>query len=107
MSPIKLLEECGAECGEPLGVERTEDGMAITFILRAVRRTQDDVARFEPFDEGQAVQVGALRERTREQGLPLGDRACLGLAERDGSTLFTSDTAFARVQTNARIELIR
>lgn len=47
-----------------------------------------------PFDLEQAVLVGDLRQKTRVQGLSLGDRACLALAKHIGGRAITADRAW-------------
>jgi ribonuclease VapC len=49
-----------------------------------------------PFDASLAFDVGVLEASTREQGLSLGDRACLALAITSGRPLVTADRALAR-----------
>jgi PIN domain nuclease of toxin-antitoxin system len=74
---------------------------------RALEAVRSSYVTIIGFDEEQAMRVGELRSGTRRQGLSLGDRACLALAEREGATLLTGDRAFAKVDTPVRIELIR
>jgi ribonuclease VapC len=49
------------------------------------------------FDEGLALQAGAMVVITRKYGLSLGDRACLALAQREGQPAMTSDRAWVEV----------
>lgn len=44
-----------------------------------------------PFDEDLAHAAGELRPTTRDQGLSLGDRACLALANSLGVAALTTD----------------
>ena len=60
-----------------------------------------------PFDRAQAMAVGALRRRTRNAGLSLGDRACLALAAIRGATALTADREWARANAPCRVELLR
>ena len=60
-----------------------------------------------PFDAEQALEAGALRETTREQGLSLGDRACLVLARRMGLPALTADRVWTDLNLGIEIHLIR
>ncbi len=60
-----------------------------------------------PFDVEQALEAGALREATREQGLSLGDRACLTLARRLGLPALTADRKWTKLDLGVEIRLIR
>jgi PIN domain nuclease of toxin-antitoxin system len=51
-----------------------------------------------PFDLTQAELVGDLRQKTRTQGLSLGDRACLALAKQIGGRAVTADRGGAAVE---------
>jgi len=63
--------------------------------------------RVEPFDEEQAYQAGLLHAATRRLGLSLGDRACLGLAQKLGVTALTADKTWADLSTGASVRVIR
>lgn len=58
-----------------------------------------------PFDLEQAELVGDLRQKTRVQGLSLGDRACLALAKQIGGRAVTADRAWMSVE-NLGVEVI-
>jgi ribonuclease VapC len=60
-----------------------------------------------PFDEALAYRAGELRIATGRQGLSLGDRACLALAERLGASAVTADRAWAGLDVGVTIELVR
>ena len=60
-----------------------------------------------PFDEDQALAAAALRAATRSQGLSLGDRACLALAQSTGLPVLTADRAWRGVGFDVDIEVIR
>lgn len=60
-----------------------------------------------PFDEHQALRVGDLRDATRQFGLSLGDRACLGLAFAEGAKVLTADRHWAQLELGVDITLIR
>lgn len=60
------------------------------------------------FDTALALTSAALRGNTRAQGLSLGDRCCLALAQSRGATALTADHAWSRlVQTDIGVEQIR
>ena len=60
-----------------------------------------------PFDEVLAMRTGLLREKTREHGLSLGDRACLSLAIRENAPVVTADRAWASLNLGLDVRLIR
>ena len=60
------------------------------------------------FDTALAVAAGLLRAATREKGLlSLGDRACMALAMREQVGIVTADRAWATLDLDVEIELIR
>ena len=64
----------------------------------------------EPFTLTDAMACAALQPATRPRGLSLGDRACLALGRRIGSTVLTADRNWLELDRDAigvRIELIR
>ena len=61
----------------------------------------------EPFSAGQAEIAGRLKERTRQFGLSLGDRACLALGSDRGETVYTADRAWLQVELGVDVEAIR
>ncbi len=76
----------------PAQVSQTIDDMPLT------------VHAFEPRD---AAGVAFEREATREQGLSLGDRACLVLARRLNLPALTADRVWADLNLDIEIHLIR
>ena len=60
-----------------------------------------------PFDTALAVAAGHLRATTREKGLSLGDRACVALAIREQVGIVTADRAWAGLDLDVEVELIR
>lgn len=60
-----------------------------------------------PFDESLAIATGLMRSATRDAGLSLGDRACLALAIREHSSVLTADRAWATLDLDIAVELIR
>lgn len=60
-----------------------------------------------PFDATLAQVAGLMRASTRNQGLSLGDRACLALALRLNLPALTADQAWQGVQVGVTIQFIR
>ena len=60
-----------------------------------------------PYDMDLAIRTGVLRGSTSAQGLSLGDRACLSLAQRLGVPVLTSDQNWSKVGIGVSIEMIR
>jgi ribonuclease VapC len=60
-------------------------------------------------DPDLAYRAGALEPVTRREGLSLGDRACLALAERHGVPALTADRSWAAAgaRLGIAVELIR
>ncbi|MEG8021321.1 type II toxin-antitoxin system VapC family toxin [Sphingomonas aerolata] len=54
-----------------------------------------------------AVRTATLRTATRPLGLSLGDRACLALATRLAVPVLTADTAWAGLDLDIEVRLIR
>ncbi len=63
--------------------------------------------RVAALDGSSAFAVGLLRPATRSHGLSLGDRACLALGVTTGLAVLTADRAWAAVDVDADIEVIR
>lgn len=59
------------------------------------------------FDDDLAWRSVELRASRRAVGLSLGDRACLALAMREGAVALTADRAWADLDLDCEIELIR
>ena len=60
-----------------------------------------------PFDDEMAYRSGRLRSVTKSAGLSFGDRACLALAASLDVPALTSDRAWASLNLNVQVELIR
>ncbi len=60
-----------------------------------------------PLDAPLAIDTGTLRRITRQQGLSLGDRACLALARREKARVLTADRAWSDLDIGVEIEVIR
>ena len=61
----------------------------------------------EPFSAAQAEIAGQLKERTKQLGLSLGDRACLALGSERGETIYTADRAWRNLHLDVDVETIR
>jgi ribonuclease VapC len=59
------------------------------------------------FDEEIAYAAGMLRERTKELGLSLGDRACIATAARLNLPAVTADRVWSELDLGVKIVLIR
>lgn len=59
------------------------------------------------FDEMQAREAAGFRAATRKAGLSLGDRACLALAKKLECAAVTADRAWAAVDINVEVIVIR
>jgi ribonuclease VapC len=84
----KLIESGGA----PRDVRQVMRGLGLTLV---------------DFGEGLAWASADLRAKTRAAGLSLADRACLALAIREGATALTADRAWAKLDLDCDVELIR
>jgi PIN domain nuclease of toxin-antitoxin system len=60
-----------------------------------------------PFEFDDAWYTARLRPLTKEKGLSLGDRACLGLARKLGVPAVTADKAWQRLKLDVPVEVIR
>ncbi len=63
--------------------------------------------RIEPLTAMQARSAGFLRDATRHAGLSLGDRCCLALALELGADVYTTETAWSRVDVGCKVHLLR
>lgn len=61
----------------------------------------------EPFLAADGEQAGQLWSLTRQQGLSLGDRACLSLGLRLGLTVVTCDRAWAELALELEVQVLR
>jgi ribonuclease VapC len=59
------------------------------------------------FDQGQAIEVGLLREKTKAAGLSLGDRACIALALAKALPCLTADKVWAELGLGVDVKLVR
>ncbi len=90
------LSECAAVLFM-LGIPKEE----ITSML-------DDLApNAIPFDTEQAYLAAELRTSTKNNGLSLGDRACLALSKIEDLTALTADRIWKKIDCDIKIECIR
>ena len=80
------------------------DGMDYQTIRHAINRMEMTVI---PFDENRAYRAGLLRPLTRDQGLSLGDRACVALAQELGLPAVTADKRWSEITIDVDIRQIR
>ena len=73
----------------------------------ARNRLRDFDIPIRAFDETLAMAAGSLRTTTRQQGLSLGDRACLALARREHAPVITADRNWTRLVLDLEVQLIR
>lgn len=59
------------------------------------------------FDEALAHAAARMRPITRRAGLSLGDRACLALGQEQGCPVVTADRAWATLDLDVEVILIR
>jgi ribonuclease VapC len=71
------------------------------------RRFKTVGVEVEPVTEDDAEAVARLARPTANRDLSLGDRFCLAVAERLGRPAYTSDQAWAKAATEAKIVMIR
>lgn len=86
--------------------DRGEDPVRLARQMRD-RGLLDGAISIEPFTTEDAVEVARLRPTTREQGLSLGDRACIALASRLDLPALTADTAWSQLDLAVELHQIR
>lgn len=76
-----------------------------------VEEVLDDLGALDveivPVDQRQAEIAGMMRAETRKAGLSLGDRTCLALARALEATAVTADRAWADVDVNVNVRVVR
>ena len=86
-------------------VSRLSDlGARLSEIRRAIALMAVEIVAF---DEEQALAAASIRDATRSRGLSLGDRACLQLAAQRRLPAVTADRAWAELDVDADVRLIR
>jgi len=60
-----------------------------------------------PFDEDLSFQTGLLAIVTKQDGLSIGDRACLALALKTGYSAVTSDRVWKNLNIKLDVKVIR
>jgi ribonuclease VapC len=73
----------------------------------AVASAADLALEIAPLDVSSAVRAGTMHEVTRGRGISLGDRACLTLGEQLGLPVLTADRAWADLDLDIEVVLIR
>ena len=79
-------------------------GLHLDEVRRSIAHMSLDIV---PFDRDQALATAGMRRATRHRGLSLGDRACLELAARRRLPAVTADRAWAELDVDADVRLIR
>lgn len=59
------------------------------------------------FDQEQSFLAANIKKQTKHLGLSLGDRACISLGLTTGYPIYTADKAWAKLNLNCEIILIR
>jgi ribonuclease VapC len=87
----------------------TDNGVNPAQLARELtdRGLLDGAITTEPFTVADAIEAARPRPLTRAAGLSLGDRACLALARRLEGVAMTTDTAWARVELDVPLRLVR
>lgn len=78
-----------------------------TSIDSLIRLIEEMPIEIRPLDHFQAVVAGTFREATRQYGLSLGDRCCLGLGFVEKLPVLTTERAMAKLDIGVEIKLIR
>ena len=73
---------------------------------KILARVREQVS-VEPFSTEDALTAAMLSRLTAPKGLSLGDRACLALAKRLAARAVTAERAWAQLDLDIEIELIR
>lgn len=82
----------------------TKRGVSAVWIETNVLRVFPNVIAF---DRDLACQAGLLTGATKQLGLSLGDHACLVTAIALKATVFTTDTAWRKLDVGVEIRLLR
>jgi PIN domain nuclease of toxin-antitoxin system len=93
----EVLSRAADRGGDPVGLARQMRDRGLL----------DGAISIEPFTTEDAIEVARLRPATREQGLSLGDRACIALASRLDLPALTADTAWSQLDLAVELHQIR
>jgi ribonuclease VapC len=115
---VLLLGEPGADdvaqsVARGVAVSTVNLSEAAEVLARNKMKPEPIMARFceqvvvEAFTYDDALAAAALSRSTRPQGLSLGDRTCLALAQRLGATALTADRQWSRLEVGISIRLVR
>lgn len=117
-----LLAMLFAEPGAEIVADEIAGGAAMSTVSLSevatvlVRHRRDPVRILGPvreqlavelFTKADALAAAALYPKTARRGLSLGDRACLALAQRLGCPAVTADQAWAELDLDIAVQLIR
>ncbi len=100
VSTVNVAEALGSEASRGTDPVRLVEELGSRGLL-------DGALTVHPFTTADAIEAARLRPLTRTAGLSLGDRACLALARRLDGLAMTADTAWARVELDVPLALIR
>jgi ribonuclease VapC len=100
VSTVNVAEALSSEAGRGTDPVRLAEELGSRGLL-------DGALTVYPFTTADAIEAARLRPLTRMAGLSLGDRACLALARRLDGLAMTADTAWARVELDVPLALIR
>jgi ribonuclease VapC len=114
---VLLLGEPGADdvaqsVARGVAVSTVNLSEAAEVLARNKMKPEPIIARFrdqvvvEPFTYDDALAASAMSRPTRSQGISLGDRACLALAQRLGATALTADRQWSRLKVGISIKLV-
>lgn len=113
-----LFAEPGAEIvADEIAVGAATSAVNLGEVATVLVRHQRDPAKIlgpvreqlavEPFTDADALAAAALYPKTASNGLSLGDRACLALAQRLDCPAVTADHAWAELDLEIAVKLIR
>jgi|HubBroStandDraft_6_1064221.scaffolds.fasta_scaffold58390_5 ribonuclease VapC len=100
VSTVNVAEALSSEASRGTDAARLAEELTSRGLL-------DGALTVHPFTTADAIEAARLRPLTRKAGLSLGDRACLALARRLDGVAMTADTAWAQVELDVALTLIR